>query len=116
MFVKIFGENPQTKILDFLADHPDYDYTITELAEKTGVSKPTIYKVIRNLLKEGLVVVNRKIGRTKLYKLNTRSEIVKTILKFEFEIAKRIADMEKKKAKKYRRPSPKIRHLEVTAK
>lgn len=116
MFTKIFGENPQTKILDFMADHPDYDYTITELAEKTGVSKPTIYKVIRNLLKEGLVVVNRKIGRTKLYKLNTRNEIVKTILKFEFEIAKRIADMEKKKAKKYRRPSPKIRHLEVTAK
>ena len=116
MFVKIFGENPQTKILDFMADHPDYDYTITELAEKTGVSKPTIYKVIRNLVREGLVVVSRKIGRSKLYKLNTRNEIIKTILKFEFEIAKRIADMEKKKAKKYRRPSPKIRHLEVTAK
>ena len=114
MFVKIFGENPQTKIRDFLADHPDYDYTITELAEKTGVSKPTTYKVIRGLLKEGLVIVSRKIGRSKLYKLNTRNEIVKTILKFEFEIAKKIADLEKKKAKKHRKPSPEIQHLKVT--
>ena len=115
MFVKIFGENPQTKILDFLADHPDYDYTITELAEKTGVSKPTTYKVIRNLLKKELIVVSRKIGRSKLYKLNTRNEIVKTILKFEFEIAKKIADLEKKKTKKSHRPSPEIRRLKVTA-
>ena len=115
MFVKIFGENPQTKILDFLADHPDYDYTITELAEKTGVSKPTTYKVIRNLLKKELIVVSRKIGRSKLYKLNTRNEIVKTILKFEFEIAKKIADLEKKKARKSHRPPLEIRRLKVTA-
>jgi len=97
MFVKIFGENPQTKILDFLADHPDYDYTITELAEKTGVSKPTTNKVIRGLLKERLVIVSRKIGRSKLYKLNTRNEIVKTILKFEFEIAKKLLTWRRKR-------------------
>ncbi len=114
MFVKIFGENPQTKVLDFLADHPYYEYTVTELAEKTGVSKPTIYKVIRNLLKERLIVVSRKIGRSKLYKLNTGDEIVKTILKFEFEIAKKIADLEKKKAKRHHKPSTEIQHLKVT--
>ena len=115
MFIKIFGESPQTKILDFLADHPDYDYTITELAEKTGVSKPTTYKVIRNLLKEELIIISRKIGKSKLYKLNTRNEIVKTILKFEFEIAKKIADLEKKKTKKSHRSSLEIQHLRVTA-
>lgn len=116
MFIKIFGENPQTKIIDFLADHPDYDYTITEISEKTRVSKPTAYKVIRNLLKEELIIVSRKIGRSKLYKLNTRNEIVKTILKFEFEIAKRIADLEKKRAKRSHKPSLEIQHLKVTAK
>ena len=87
MFTKIFGENPQTKLLNFLADHPDHDYTIADLVKKTGVSKPTIYKILPKLLKENLVVVTRKVGKAKLYKLNTENELVKLILKFEFELA-----------------------------
>ena len=88
MFTKIFGENPQTKLLNFLADHPDYDYTISDLVEKTGVSKPTIYKILPKLLEENLIVVTRKVGKSKLYKLNTENEIARLILKFEFELAR----------------------------
>jgi len=29
MFKEIFGNSPQTKILDFLADHPNYDYNVS---------------------------------------------------------------------------------------
>jgi len=96
MFTKIFGENPQTKLLDFLADHPDHDYTIADLVKKTGVSKPTIYKILPKLLKENLVVVTRKVGKAKLYKLNTENELVKLILKFEFELANLLKDRNSK--------------------
>ena len=41
MFKDIFGSSPQTKILDFLADHPDYDYSISEIAKQAQVSRPT---------------------------------------------------------------------------
>ena len=37
MFKDIFGNSPQTKILDFLADYPRFDYYITEMAEKANV-------------------------------------------------------------------------------
>jgi len=62
-----------------------------------GKDQPTTYKVIRGLLKERLVIVSRKIGRSKLYKLNTRNEVVKTILKFEFEIAKKLLTWRRKR-------------------
>ena len=95
MFTKIFGENPQTKLLNFLADHPDHDYTIADLVKKTGVSKPTIYKILPKLLEENLVVVTRKVGKAKLYKLNTENELVKLILKFEFELANLLKEKDK---------------------
>ena len=49
MFRDIFGNSPQTKILDFLADHPDYDYSISEISKNSLVSRPTVY-IIKDIL------------------------------------------------------------------
>lgn len=94
MFKDIFGNSPQTKILDFLADHPKYDYSISEIAEKADVSRPTVYKVIDILLLRKLIVKTRMLGRSSLYKLDLKNELVKIMLKFDFEIAKKYADLE----------------------
>jgi len=102
MFKDIFGDSPQTKILDFLADHPDYDYSISEIAKQAQVSRPTVYKIKDILLKKGLIIQTREQGNSPLYKLNLDNKLVQVILKFDFEIAKRIADIESQKAvKKY---------------
>jgi len=97
MFKDIFGESPQTKILDFLADMPDFDYTITELANKSNVSKPTIYKILPSLLKKKLLIETRMMGNSHLYALNIKNPIVKMILKLDFEIASKIAELEDNK-------------------
>ena len=103
MFKDIFGDNPQTKILDFLADYPRFDYSITEIAEKAGVSRPTVYKVINILLEKKLLVKTREQGNSSLYKLNTENKLVQVILKFDFEIASKIAEIEgKDTVKKYK--------------
>ena len=52
MFKDIFGNSPQTKILDFLADHPNYDYNISDISKNSEVSRPTVYKIIEILLKK----------------------------------------------------------------
>lgn len=96
MFKDIFGDSPQTKIMDFLADHPNFDYSISEMAKKANVSRPTVYKVIDNLLKKGLVVQTRELGGSILYKLNPQNKLVQIILKFDFEIATKIAEIESK--------------------
>ena len=102
MFKDIFGDSPQTKILDFLADHPDFDYSISEIAKQAQVSRPTVYKIKDILLKKGLIIKTREQGNSPLYKLNLDNKLVKVILKFDFEIAKRIADIESQESvKKY---------------
>ncbi|NVM38034.1 MAG: winged helix-turn-helix transcriptional regulator [Candidatus Lokiarchaeota archaeon] len=102
MFKDIFGDSPQTKILDFLADHPDYDYSISEIAKQAQVSRPTVYKVKDILLKKKLIIQTREQGNSPLYKLNLDNKLVQVILKFDFEIAKRIADVESQESvKKY---------------
>jgi len=102
MFKDIFGDSPQTKILDFLADHPDYDYSISEIAKQAQVSRPTVYKIKDILLKKELIIQTREQGNSPLYKLNLDNKLVQVILKFDFEIAKRIADIESQEpVKKY---------------
>lgn len=94
MFREIFGESPQTKILDFLADHPDYDYSISEIAKNSQVSRPTAYKIKDILIKKRLIIQTREQGNSPLYKLNLDNKVVQLILRFDFEIAKKIADIE----------------------
>lgn len=102
MFKDIFGDSPQTKILDFLADHPDFDYSISEIAKNSQVSRPTVYKIKDILLKKGLIIQTREQGGSPLYKLNIENKIVQLILKFDFEIAKKLADIESQESvKKY---------------
>ena len=104
MFKDIFGDSPQTKILDFLADHPDFDYSISEIAKQAQVSRPTVYKIKDILLKKGLIIQTREQGNSPLYKLNLDNKLVQVIIKFDFEIAKRIADIESQESvKKYTR-------------
>jgi predicted DNA-binding protein YlxM (UPF0122 family) len=102
MFKDIFGDSPQTKILDFLADHPDFDYSISEIAKNSHVSRPTVYKIKDILLKKELIIQTREQGGSPLYKLIIENKIVQIILKFDFEIAKKIADIESQDSiKKY---------------
>lgn len=102
MFKEIFGDSPQTKILDFLADYPRFDYSITEISEKAEVSRPTVYKVLKVLLEKKLAIKTREQGNSSLYKLNLENRLVKLMLKFDFELAEKVAEIESKDTiKKY---------------
>ena len=94
MFQDIFGHNSKTRILDFLTDHPRFEYSITEIAEKTEVSRPTTYKVVDTLLEKKLIIKTRESGQSSLYKLNLENKLVRMILKFDYEIASKVAEIE----------------------
>jgi predicted DNA-binding protein YlxM (UPF0122 family) len=104
MFKDIFGNNPQTKLLDFLADYPRFDYSISEIAEKAGVSRPTVYKIIKTLVDKQLVIKTRDQGNSSLYQLNTENKLVQVILKFDFEISSKVAEIEMKDTVKQYKP------------
>ncbi len=79
-FTDYFGDTPRGRLLDFLADHPASDYSITEMAEKSGVSRPTIYQELGDLERTKMLVQTRTLGRSRLFKLNTGHPVVRDIL------------------------------------
>jgi len=89
MFTEIFGNSPRVKLLDFLADHVDFDYTISQIEEFTEISRPTLYRLIGELEAEKMISLTRLVGASKFYALDTRNEKVIEILQMEFEAINR---------------------------
>lgn len=84
---EVFGDSPEVKILDFFMDHPFNDYMQSELAGRTGMNPRTVRRVLESLLSNEIIRVNRKIAKSKLYKLNSKSPIVRDIRALELTIS-----------------------------
>jgi len=83
-FVMAFGEAPVIKVMDFLiAERGLYDYTLTEIAENSGVSWATLHKIFPMLEKFNIVKETRRIGKAKLYVLNEDNPFVQKLIEID---------------------------------
>ncbi len=82
------------QVLSFFLAHQDFDYSKTELAKNTDLSRQTIYKALEPLLDFEMVVKSRKIANTTLYKINRDSETIKAIQDFNDAIVNIIVEQE----------------------
>lgn len=88
------GDTPILQVLSFFLAHQDFDYSKTELAKNTDLSRQTIYKALEPLLDFEMVVKSRKIANTTLYKINRDSETIKAIQDFNDAIVNIIVEQE----------------------
>jgi hypothetical protein len=87
-FRKIFGDSPIVKLLDFLlAERGLFDYTLTDMAENSGVSWTTLNRIFPMFEKLDIVKETRRIGRAKLYTINTNHQLVEKLVKMRNEIS-----------------------------
>ena len=75
-FVELVGDTPFTRLTDFLITGRNFDYTLTDLANKAGVSWTTLNRIFPKLVEHKIVVMVRQVGMAKLYKLNTENALV----------------------------------------
>ena len=93
MFTEIFGDAPRVRLLDFLADHPDFDYTISQMAEFADVARPTVYKLVAELQGQDMITLTRSVGDSKFYRLNIANPRIVSMLQMDFEgINKELAE------------------------
>ncbi len=85
MFTEIFGDAPRVRLLDFLADHPDFDYTISQMAEFADVARPTVYKLVAELQDQDMITFTRSVGDSKFYRLNVANPRIVSMLQVDFE-------------------------------
>ncbi|MEK6852312.1 MAG: hypothetical protein AABX59_00380 [Nanoarchaeota archaeon] len=88
VFLEIFGENPVMKVLDFLITFQAFDYPLTEIAKNSGVSYSTLQTLWGNLIENGVVVKTRRVGKSDLYKLNTKNPAVKQLIRLDWALTK----------------------------
>lgn len=83
ILLKLTGEMPLFKIIDFLIESKGLDLSKKDIIEGANISRAALFKYWPELEKNNLVSITRKFGKTKLYTLNTQSAIVKKILDLE---------------------------------
>lgn len=102
-FLEFLGNNPHTRLLEFLITGREFDYTLTDLAENSGISWSTLHRLFPVFEKRKIVIKTREVGRAKLYKLNQKNdEVRKLILLYDSIIKSQLERMEKKQAQKIR--------------
>ncbi|MFA5175712.1 MAG: hypothetical protein WC413_00415 [Candidatus Nanoarchaeia archaeon] len=80
LFREFMGNNPTTRILEFLIEGKDFDYSLTDIANNSGVSWRTVHRLFPKFIKNNMVVKTRAIGRAQLYKLNVKNESIKKLI------------------------------------
>jgi len=79
IFLDYVGDNPRMRILQYLIEGRELDYTLTDMLN-AGVSWGTLNSLIPKLLELNIIVKTRKIGRATLYKINKDNIISKKLI------------------------------------
>lgn len=87
MLKDLLGENAVVKVLDFLADEWEIDFSTADIARETGLTWRSVAIVVPVLLKYELVKESRQIARAKLYRLNRDNKIYQAARRLGLEIA-----------------------------
>ncbi len=86
LLLKLTGEMPLFKIVDFLVENKGMDFTKKDIATGAEIGRASLFNYWPEIEKKGIVKITRKFGKTKLYTLNSENTIVKKILELELEL------------------------------
>ena len=80
IFTKAVGSNPKIKVLEFLIEGRELDYSISDIAEGADIGRTTLFRIWDDFVELGIVKSTRNIGNAKLYKLNLENDFVKKMI------------------------------------
>lgn len=76
LFTKALGQTPKLKVLEFLIEGRELDYSISDIAEGAGISRTTLFRIWNELISLKMIKPTRVIGNAKLFKLNMDNPLV----------------------------------------
>ncbi|MBI4146036.1 hypothetical protein HY489_01720 [Candidatus Woesearchaeota archaeon] len=93
-FRLVFGDSPTSKVLDFLIDNQEFDYSLTDISKGAEIAWSTLHEFWQGLVKLGIVKKTRKIGRAELYKLHLDNPLVKKLIEIDMLVSKQLIQLE----------------------
>lgn len=88
LFIEFFGNYPIIRVLDFLIENDVFDYSKKDIARNARVSWNTLETFWKNIEEKGIVVYTRKVGKARMYKLNSDNPIVKQLIELDNKLMK----------------------------
>lgn len=82
IFIKVLGDYPLIKVLNYLLIYRDLDYSLTDITEGSEVAWSTLNLLWPKLEEMQMVVHTRDVGKAKMFKLNTGNNLVKELVRF----------------------------------
>jgi len=86
MFCEVVGQNPRNAILEFFLEGRGLDYGIGDVSRELKLNRATTYNVTLDLIKKKWIIPSRKVGITRLYKLNENDDKAKLLIKIFNEV------------------------------
>lgn len=90
MLLNILASRNKITVLRELCQHENYQYSVTELAEKTKIHRVRLFTLLNELEQSGVVKSLRK-GKVRLISVNNRNYYVRELLIKAFEMEKSVA-------------------------
>lgn len=87
-FLKALTKPPQLKVLTSLAEKPTQEFTKTEIAARSGIGRTTLYRIWEDLERMRAITPSRQVGAVTLYRLNTTSPVVQSLLSVRERLTK----------------------------
>ena len=79
-FMEVLSKSPQLKVLTILAQRPHEELTKTEIAQRAGIGRTTLYRVWNDLERMKAISPSRHVGAVTLYRMNPQSPVVQSFL------------------------------------
>ena len=93
LFRQALGDTPKIRVLEFLIEGRELDYSISDIAEGAEIGRTILFRAFDDLLKAGVIVPTRQIGNAKLFRLNKSNPFVRKMVELFDEVImkKRVA-------------------------
>ena len=98
IFLEYVGNSPRMKIIQYLIEGRDFDYTLTDMLN-AQVSWGTLNEIVPNLAELGIIKITRKIGKATLYKINPQNIAAKQFITLYDELIIKELNKQKNKMK-----------------
>jgi DNA-binding transcriptional ArsR family regulator len=82
----LLGDGPKVRMLSALLAEPDFDHTVTEIADLAGVSRNTVYRHLDDLLELGVVVETRETGGSPRYQIDRGNPAAEKLAALEWTL------------------------------
>ena len=86
LFRQALGDTSKIRVLEFLIEGREFDYSISDIAEGADIGRTTLFRAFDDLIMAGVIVPTRQIGNAKLFRLNMKSPFVKKMIELFDEV------------------------------